>query len=65
MKISDVRIRLVNKDDNKLKAVASMDNFNSVYFIGVGGVSMSGLASFMLSLGKKVGGCDLKLQSPF
>lgn len=24
MKISDVRIRLVNKEDNKLKAVASM-----------------------------------------
>lgn len=24
MKISDVRIRLVNKDDNKLKAVASI-----------------------------------------
>lgn len=34
------------------------DNFNSVYFIGIGGVSMSGLARFMLSVGKKVGGCD-------
>lgn len=34
------------------------DNFGSVYFIGIGGVSMSALAKLMLSVGKKVAGCD-------
>lgn len=35
------------------------DKFNSFYFIGVGGVSMSGLAKYLLLLGKKVGGSDI------
>ena len=35
------------------------DRFNSFYFIGIGGVSMSGLAKYLLSLGKKVGGSDV------
>ncbi len=34
------------------------DKFDSFYFIGIGGVSMSGLAKYLLSLGKKVGGSD-------
>ncbi len=34
------------------------ENYNSFYFIGVGGVSMSGLAKFMLLQGKKVAGSD-------
>ena len=32
--------------------------YNSFYFIGIGGVSMSGLAKYLLGLGKKVGGSD-------
>ncbi len=34
-------------------------NFDSFYFIGIGGVSMSALAQYMLFLGKKVGGSDI------
>ena len=32
--------------------------FNSFYFIGIGGVSMSGLAKYLFGLGKRVGGSD-------
>ena len=35
------------------------DIFDSFYFIGIGGVSMSGLAKYFLSLGKKVAGSDI------
>lgn len=35
-----------------------LDAYESFYFIGIGGVSMSGLAKYLLSLGKKVCGCD-------
>ncbi|MDE7265004.1 MAG: UDP-N-acetylmuramate--L-alanine ligase, partial [Clostridia bacterium] len=35
-----------------------MDTYDSFYFIGIGGVSMSGLAKYLLSLGKKVSGYD-------
>lgn len=33
--------------------------YNSFYFIGIGGVSMSGLAKYLIGLGKKVGGSDV------
>jgi UDP-N-acetylmuramate--alanine ligase len=36
-----------------------LDLYESFYFIGVGGVSMSVLCKLLLSLGKKVSGCDL------
>ena len=36
-----------------------IDIFDSFYFIGIGGVSMSGLAKFLSLRGKKVGGSDL------
>ncbi len=35
------------------------DKFDSFYFIGIGGVSMSGLAKYLISLGKRVGGSDI------
>lgn len=35
------------------------EKFDSFYFIGIGGVSMSGLAKYFLSLGKRVGGSDI------
>lgn len=35
------------------------DIFDSIYFIGIGGVSMSGLAKYFLALGKRVGGSDI------
>lgn len=35
-----------------------LDGYFSFYFIGIGGVSMSGLAKYILSCGKKVGGSD-------
>lgn len=35
------------------------EEINGFYFIGIGGVSMSGLAKFLLSLGKKIGGSDI------
>lgn len=35
------------------------EKFGSFYFIGIGGVSMSGLAKFLISYGKKVGGSDI------
>ncbi len=35
------------------------DKFDSFYFIGIGGTSMSGLAKYVCSLGKKVGGSDV------
>jgi len=33
-------------------------NYESVYFIGIGGIGMSNLARYFLSKGKKVGGYD-------
>lgn len=36
-----------------------VDIFDSFYFIGIGGVSMSGLAKYLAYKGKKVGGSDL------
>lgn len=35
------------------------DKFESFYFVGIGGVSMSGLAKYLLSQGKRVGGSDI------
>lgn len=35
-----------------------MNNINSVYFIGIGGIGMSNLARYFLSKGKMVGGYD-------
>lgn len=36
-----------------------IDKYHSFYFIGIGGVSMSGLAKYLLTLGKYVGGSDV------
>lgn len=36
------------------------EEIDGFYFIGIGGVSMSGLAKFLLSFGKKVGGSDIR-----
>ena len=36
-----------------------VDKYNSFYFIGIGGVSMSALAQYLLGLGKQVGGSDV------
>ncbi len=38
----------------------NFDNIKSVYFIGIGGISMSGLAEIMLSLGFEVSGSDVR-----
>ncbi|MDE7082640.1 MAG: UDP-N-acetylmuramate--L-alanine ligase [Clostridia bacterium] len=35
-----------------------LEFYDSFYFIGIGGVSMSGLAKYILACGKKVGGSD-------
>ena len=35
-----------------------LEFYDSFYFIGIGGVSMGGLAKYILSRGKKVGGSD-------
>jgi len=35
-----------------------LEFYDSFYFIGIGGVSMSGLAKYILSCGKRVGGSD-------
>ena len=35
------------------------ENLNSFYLIGIGGVSMSGLAKFLLAKGKTVAGSDI------
>lgn len=35
-----------------------MNNINSIYFIGIGGIGMSNLARYFLSKGKMVGGYD-------
>jgi len=43
--------------------VKFLDKFNSFYFIGIGGVSMSGLAKYLVQIGKKVGGSDLSPNS--
>ncbi len=37
-----------------------INKFNSIHFIGIGGISMSGLAMLMLTRGKKVSGSDAK-----
>lgn len=37
-----------------------LENIKSVYFIGIGGIGMSAVARYFLSLGKKVGGYDRK-----
>ncbi len=36
-----------------------VSKYNSFYFIGIGGVSMSGLAKYLLNSGKRVGGSDV------
>ena len=36
-----------------------IDKYHSFYFIGIGGVSMSGLAKYLLKLDKRVGGSDV------
>lgn len=36
----------------------SLDKFKAIYFIGIGGIGMSALARYFLSLGKEVGGYD-------
>ncbi len=36
-----------------------MESFNKVYFIGIGGISMSGIAEILLEKGIKVSGSDL------
>lgn len=36
-----------------------IDKFDSFFFIGIGGVSMSGLAKYLISCNKKVGGSDI------
>jgi len=38
----------------------SLDSINHAYFIGIGGVSMSSLASILMIKGKKVSGYDMK-----
>ncbi|NDW10868.1 UDP-N-acetylmuramate--L-alanine ligase [Dysgonomonas sp. 520] len=40
-----------------------MDNINSVYFLGIGGIGMSNLARYFLSKGKKVAGYD-RIETP-
>ena len=40
-----------------------MDNINSVYFLGIGGIGMSNLARYFLSKGKRVAGYD-RTQTP-
>ncbi|HIU61189.1 MAG TPA: hypothetical protein IAB69_00875 [Candidatus Coproplasma excrementigallinarum] len=40
-----------------------MDKFNSFYFVGMGGVSMSALAGYLRSLKKRVGGSDINAAS--
>lgn len=38
----------------------SLNNINNVHFIGIGGISMSGLAEILISKGKTVSGSDAK-----
>ena len=37
-----------------------LNQYQSVYFIGIGGISMSGLAEILLSKGFQVSGSDMK-----
>jgi len=39
-----------------------LDNYNNVFFIGIGGSGMSALANYFIGENKKVGGYD-KFQS--
>lgn len=39
--------------------MASLDNIKSIHFVGIGGISMSGLAEIMLHAGYNVSGSDL------
>ena len=36
----------------------NLDNFKSIYFIGIGGIGMSALAHYFVSQGAKVSGYD-------
>mgnify|MGYP006332583545 CR=1 FL=1 len=38
----------------------SLDNIHQIHFIGIGGISMSGLAEILISKGKSVSGSDAK-----
>ena len=40
--------------------ISSLRGIQKVYFIGIGGISMSGLAAVMLNSGYKVSGSDFK-----
>ena len=35
-------------------------NFNHIYFIGIGGIGMSGIAEILLDLGYQISGSDIK-----
>ena len=39
--------------------VLNLNNVKHVHFIGIGGVSMSGLAEILLNMGYKVSGSDI------
>ncbi len=43
-----------------MSKTVSLDSINSIYFIGIGGVSMSSLAFILKNLGKNVSGYDMK-----
>lgn len=43
---------------NHMNCNINLNNINNVHFIGIGGISMSGLAEILLSKGKKVSGSD-------
>jgi len=44
--------------------MASLDNIKNIHFVGIGGISMSGLAEIMLTAGYNVTGSDLNNHSP-
>lgn len=39
----------------------NLENFKRVHFIGIGGISMSGLAHILLNNGHAVTGSDIKI----
>lgn len=54
----------MNRGVKKIMKLDFENKYKNVYFIGIGGVSMSGLAEILVQKGIKVSGSDMKKERP-
>ncbi|QJC30768.1 UDP-N-acetylmuramate--L-alanine ligase [Enterobacteriaceae endosymbiont of Macroplea appendiculata] len=52
-------MKIKNKNNNKHMIFSHYNNVRSIYFIGIGGIGMCGIAKILLQLGYHISGSDL------